>query len=269
MNLKHLLLLIFCVGLFNCETESTDPLEPEMETDNTLIKRIVFNEGTSDEYTEVYSYTDGNKLMSVDDGFGFKNEFTYDGDFLVKDNAFINGELAASVDIVYNSDEKIASYTETFFEPSGLDDRKFRNDFTYNNDGTLTNKHYVNFSNSGFELDYTETIILDGNGKNIIEISDNDDYKVSYTYDDKNNAFKNIHAIEVLNILGENEFGAIIYGNTNNIISLVENGTPGSGLYNDKYEYTYNENNYPKTCIYKSSYDGVPEDIETLTFYYE
>lgn len=265
MKLKHILLFTSCITLFACSTESSTT--EEETNDPTLLKKIVFNIGTADEFTDTFNYN-GNKLTSVDYEDNSKNVYTYDdNDFLIKDEYFEEGTLVASVALEYNSDDQIASYTETFSESSGLDDRQYRKVFTYNNDGTLTNEVYVNYSNTGFELSWTETIILEGN--NIAEISDDEGYNISYTYDDKNGAYKNIHAIEILNILSENEFGALIYGNTNNIASYVESDTSSSFYYNDTYEYTYNDENYPKTCIYTSQYDNQEEDVETIEYFYE
>lgn len=267
MKFKQLLLIAMSIIAFSCSTESVDNQEEET-TDSTLLKKIVYNKGTSDEYTEVFNYIDGNKLKSVDAGDGYKNVYTYDeNNNLVKDEFFESGKLIASVVLEYNSDKKIAKYTETFFEGSGLDDRQYEKVFTYNNNDTITNEVYVNYSNSGFELGWTETITLDG--KNIAEILHDNGYKITYKYDGKNNAFKNIHSIEVLNILSENEFGSIIYGNTSNILTYVESDTSISDNYNDKYEYTYNENNYPITCTYTSIYGNGSEDIETIEYFYE
>ncbi|MFH4965267.1 hypothetical protein V8G69_09720 [Gaetbulibacter sp. M235] len=270
MKLNQFLLFTLCLTFFACSTESTDTPEEENPADNTLLKKIIYNKGTVDEYSETYNYN-GNKLISVvgtDGSEEWKNVYTYDdNDNLIKDDYFDADGHIASVVLEYNSENKIATYTETFLESSGLGDRKYKSVFTYNNDGTLTNKVYVSYSNSDFELGWTETITL--NGKNIAEIADDEGYKISYGYDDKNGMFKNIHAIEVLNILSENEFGAYIYGNTNNIVSYVESDTSISGNYNDKYEYTYNEKNYPKTCIYTSQYGNGYEDIETIEFFYE
>lgn len=268
MKLKQILLFTICIAFFACSTDSSnDKDDEETVEDTTLLKRIIYNKGTSNEFIETFSY-DGNKLTSVDYGDGSRNVYTYNEDgYLVKDEYFDGGLLNASVALEYNSDEKIASYTETFFEDSGLDDRQYRHTYTHNNNGTITSTVEVNYDNNGFEFDRTETIVL--NGKNIAEISDDEGYTITYTYDNKNGTYKNIHAIEILNILSENEFGAIIFGNTNNITSYVETDETLSDNYNETFEYTYNAEDYPLTCIYTSKYGDTVEDIETIDFEYE
>ena len=264
MKLKQLLLFVLCLGAFACSTESTNTQE-EPTNDNTLVKKIVFDAGTADEYPVNYNY-DGNKLTSVDYGGGYKNVYTYDAnDNLIKDEYFEANELSASIALEYSTDNKINKFTETFLEPSGLNDRQYEYIFNYNNDGTITMEVYVNYNNTSFELDETETITFEG--MNLKEISYDDGFTITYAYDDKNNAFKNIHAIEVLNILSENEFGAFIPGTTNNITSYVESGA-FAGNENDTYEYTYNDQNYPITGTITFQY-GSYSEVSTIDFYYE
>ncbi len=284
MKLKHILLFTTCIAFFAC---STDSLNPKNETndptqiiiddsaeiitnDLTLIKRIVYNIDTLDEYTYTFKYND-NKLTSVSYDDYNKNVYTYDdNDFLIKDECFKEGKLVASVELKYNSEGEIAEYFETISESSRLDDRQYKKVFTYNNDRTVTKKVYANSSDdSGYELSWIETITLEE--KNITKISDktddSDDNRF-YIYDDKNGAYKNIHAIEVLNFLSENEFGATIYGNTNNIANYHGSVNGSGSIFKEKFMYTYNEENYPKTCKHSTKYDDLDE-VETLEYFYE
>ena len=279
MKLNYLLLITLCVTLIACNTETIDAVDEEIEeieeveeteetTDNNLIKRIVYNKDTAEEYTDTFNY-DGNKLTSVDYGDGYKNVFVYDEkNNIVKDEYYSENVLAAYTVLEYDTENKLTKFTETFLEPSGLDDRQYENVFTYNNDGTITKEVYVDYSNSGFELSWTETIIF--NNKNITNVKDNDDStEYIYTYDDKKGMFENIYAIEILNQLSENEFGPYIYGNTNNITSNIEKyENHESG---DLTEYTYGDDGYPETALYKSIYDGVIDEdqTETIDFFYE
>lgn len=267
MKLKQVLLFTLCITFFGCSSESDGEPNPNPDSeDSTLIKRIVYNGGTEYEYTETFNY-DGNKLTSLDYGDDTKNIYTYNNGNLVKDDYFLEGILQASTSLQYNSNGKLSTYIETFYEASGLGDRKYKHNIVYNNDDTITNEVYVSFSGSDFELDYTETITL--NKKNITKIADNEENEINYSYDTKNGVFKNIYAIEVLNILSENEFGALIYGNTNNVTSYIESDSDSSDNYNDRYEYVYNDKDYPKTGIYTSEYGTIDEDIETLEYFYE
>ncbi|HEX9601734.1 MAG TPA: hypothetical protein VF985_09600 [Mariniflexile sp.] len=262
MNLKHILLFGIFIAFFSCSTDSTD--NPDEETDDsTLLKQTIETDSEGEVYTTNFTY-DGNKLISVISDGGYKNIYTYENDNLVREDQYIEGELVAYVILEYNSEGKVSIYTESFLEASGLSPRKYKHIFTYNDGGTITNEVYTSYSDSEFELDWTEIITLDG--KNIIKVDSSDD-TISYTYDNKNGAFKNIHAIEVLNLLAENEFGSLIYGNTNNATSIKYEYSSYVNI--ETNEFSYNDNNYPKKSIYKDFYDGSIQYETTIEYFYE
>lgn len=264
-HLKHVLLLIVCLGLFNCESESTDTPDPEKETDNTLIKRIVYDEGTDDEYTETYNYIDGNKLKSINGTGGDKSEFTYDGDNLVREDVYFEGILSAYHVLEYNTEGLLTKLNEYWLDNSGLSERMFYHEFTYNNDGSIKVDVFESYTDAPSEFYYTEVISFDG--KNISKI-DQEDTQYIYNYDNKNGIHKNIYAIEILNLLSQNEFGPYIVGNTNNLTSDKE--VHNNKSTDDTVEYTsYNENDYPITGIGRRINDGVAEnDTCSINFYY-
>jgi len=86
MSLKQFFIFGIIIFIFSCNTEPTDA--PYEETnDSTLLKRIIYNKDTADEYSETFNYN-GNKLISVDYGDGSKNVYTYENDNLIKDEYF-------------------------------------------------------------------------------------------------------------------------------------------------------------------------------------
>jgi gamma-glutamylcyclotransferase (GGCT)/AIG2-like uncharacterized protein YtfP len=255
--------------LFNCETESIDTPEVEQETDNTLIKKIVYNQGAADEYTEIYTYKDGNKLTSLDASDGNKSIYTYEGDKLVREDIYIDGVLSANNTLKYNTDGKVIELVEYWSESSGLPEQTFKISLSYNSNGTIQADVYRSDEGSDFELDHMN--IISFNGTNISSIKDEDgSTEYIYTYDTKNNIHKNIYAIEVLSLIGHNtEFGAYILGNKNNITSDSEVYNNESTAYT--YEYVYGDNDYPISATYKYVDNGVvdEESIETITYFYE
>lgn len=267
MKFKQLLLIAMSVIAFSCSTESVDNQEEET-TDSTLLKKIVYNKGTSDEYTEIYNYIDGNKLASIDAGDDYKSVYTYEDDKLVREDTYFDGELSAYVTIEYNSEDKLAKLIEYWFESSGLSKRAYKQIFTYNNDNTITREVFRGDHSSQTEISYTETISF--SGKNISRLKHHDD-SIEYirTYDNKNGMFKNVYAIDILNILSENEFGPYIFGNTNNITSDIESYNNNEN--EEITEYTYNDNGYPKTAIIKYNYYGTIDEslTDTVDYFYE
>ncbi|WP_298237996.1 hypothetical protein [uncultured Algibacter sp.] len=268
MKLKLILLSVLLISVLSCSSDSNDNPDSQV-LDDVLVKQIVYAKGTSDEYINTFNY-DSNKLTSVDYGDGYKNVYTYDGNNnLIKDDYYEENILTASIVLEYNSQNVLTKSTEIFYPNSGLDDRQYENIFTYNPEGTITKVVYIDYfdSNAGFELAWTETISYSSN--NIIEIAHDDGFTETYTYDNENNAFQNIHTVEILNLLSENEFGSLIFGNTNNVISFTEDDNSAGDNYNDTYEYTYNNQGFPITGTYTSKYGNQVVDIETLEFIYQ
>ncbi len=277
MTINKLYYLFFAFILLQaCNIESVDNPDaqenPEEETeepnDNTLIKRIVYNQGTSEEYTEVFNYSDGNKLMSIDAGEGYKNVYTYSGDLLVKEESYFDNELWAYVILEYNSEGLLTQYIEYWEAVTAFPSRAYKKVFSYNSDNTITKTIYIGDHASQTELSHTELISFRDNNISSVKHSD-DVVEYIYSYDQKNGIFKNIHMIEILNILSENEFGPYMHGSTSNLTSNIENYNNNVG--EEFYEYTYNEDEYPETAISKFKYNGVLDEdqTETVHFYYE
>ena len=267
MKLQLTLLYFLAFIVLSCSTESTDTPDTPDDNDGVLIKKIIYNKGTSDEYTETYNYN-GNKLISVDESDGYKTVYSYENDLLVKEENFFGGILGEYTTIEYNSEKKVIKLTEFWLEASGINGRTYEHRITYNDNNTFTDILYGKDLDTDFIL--WSTSLFSHEGKNITKIADDDGYELIFTYDDKNGIFKNIHQVEVLNLLSNNEFGSLIYSNTNNVTSFIEKDDGRIEHYSkENYIYTYNDNGYPKNAILKSESDGETEEDETIEYLYE
>ncbi len=262
MKLKQFLLIALSITFFTCNTESVDNPDEET-TDSTLIKKIVYDKGTSDEYTATFNY-DGNKLISVDAGDGYITKYIYENDKLVRINDLESNDLHAYVTIQYNIDEKIGSYI-IFFEKDN--DHAEKHIFTYNSDNTMTESVY--YGTYAVQETFSYSSIITFEGKNIMnEKWDDDDIEYIYTYDDKKGALRNIQHIDIINLISVDFGGLAEYGSVNNVTSLkeIQDGTVN---YFDEYEYIYDNNGYPKTSIYKTESRWGPEEDTTMDYFYE
>ncbi|WP_298553404.1 hypothetical protein [uncultured Algibacter sp.] len=260
MKFNKFLLFILCATFFACSTESSNDKDDDEETtDNTLLKKIVYNKGTIDEYSETFSY-DGNKLVSVDYGGGSFTDYLYENGNLVRVNSTIDGVVDAYTIITYNEDDKIGSYILHI-----IDNNTFRYEFTHNSNNTIKLDAYIGDLNSQTTLSRTNLISYDG--KNIISQvnDDDDDYELIFEYDNKNGVFKNVEQMEVINLVSI-DFGGL-EGFTENIKERTDNDFVD--IYKETYDYTYNENGYPITAIYKDFYDGELEEETLIEYIYE
>ncbi|TYA78770.1 hypothetical protein [Seonamhaeicola marinus] len=270
MKLQQILLSAIAILFLSCSTESSDSKEESDDKDDkTLVTKIIYNKGTDEEFTETYNY-DGNVLLNIDEGDGFKTVYTYENTLLVREDHFFGGGLAAYTTLEYNSENKVIKLTEIWLEDSGIDGLSYKHNITYNNsNNTFTDELLRKGPEDGSVFEPAGTSIFSHIGNNISSIKEDDGYEYLFTYDDKNGIFKNVHQVEVLNLLSNNEFGALIHSNSYNLTSYIEKYSDETD-YDAKeiYIYTYNDKNYPQTAILKSEIDGEIEEDETIEFVY-
>ena len=291
MKLNKLLFFTLCLVIFSCniepigtndiseaveetegEGQETEEEEEEEEEepntdDNTLIKKIIFNKGTDDETIETYTY-EGHKLIKkeIEDNYFLEGDYfvdyIYENDRLVRVNSTYEGELDAYTIITYNENDQVAYYILHL-----IDDNTFKHVYNYNTDNTIKLEVYIGDLDSQTTLSNSYTLSYEGS--NLLS-QVNDEYELSFQYDNKNGIYKNIEQIEVINLVSI-DFGGL-EGYTNNIIDRRDNDEDEDGndvIIADTYEYIYNENGYPVTATYKDFYDEELEETYIIEYLYE
>lgn len=233
MKFKQILLFTLCVTIFSCSTEKIDNPEKEKETEETNDSTLL------------------TKIIDTDsEGDSFTTNFIYDGNKLMT----INNDWG----------DKNTFHLFDFVE----DKIAYKNVLTYNNDNTIKQDVYTGDFDSQTSFSYTYIITLEND--NIKSIVDSPD-SYNYEYDNKKGIYKNIFAIDIINIVNDTEFGYLFYGNKNNATKKLD--IEGSYEYKETYEYTYNENDYPKSAIYTYTSDdafGEPEEeVYNIEYFYE
>lgn len=255
---KIIFFLVIVASLTSCE-DTYFPGYPDTPLDDSiLLKQVIVTYIDEDTYTVDYTY-DGNRLISMsesDDIDTIFNEYIYENDLLVRVNNFYEGELETYSELEYDSNNKLLAYI-VYYEYSGSAQKYV---FTYNPDTTVTETIYGGDYESQTILQ--DVYLYSFEGDNIIsEVSIEDSDEYHYTYDTKNSAYKNIFAIDVLNLLGV-DFGGL-EEHSNNLISITE--VYDGMSYTDVYEYSYNQQSYPVTA--SSFFEG--ELDSTLEYFYE
>jgi len=256
MTLKHALIAFSLIFTFmSCDNDSNNGDDNPIPESSILLKERIINYD-GDILTEVFSY-DGNFLTSIIDSEGFKYEYIYDNDMLVRINSIApNQDITDYTLLEYNSSNKLASYT--VYISSGTEGLKF--DLTYNADGTITEKEYSGDHNAQTNL-INETIITRNNGQTQTETTA--DFVTSYDYDTKNGIYKNIANIETLSLINI-DFSGYIDSSENNLLTETNNSSGTNSVFL-AYQYTYNASNFPETATYY--YDGALES--TIQYIYE
>lgn len=299
--MKKLMYALSATLLFVACSKDDAPATEISNLDTTvLLRKSIETSDNGNSITYLYNYT-GKKINSIinQDDSGEKTLFTYTGDLITKIEEYEDNELVYTENYFYKNGK--IDYIETVSQtdyydvyPDELYSRKFktlksnqlklsnrksisdsqtskeRQEFIYNNDGTITVEEYT--------FDYeTETYL-----KNPISITNkvvnnqivestvksteiNEDSPIAisatikYAYDDQNNPLRNV--IGLGNTLdfafAANNITSISFKTDIDVDTLDEfellfyNLFVGSFTGEGTFSYTYNEKGFPKTGTYK------------------
>lgn len=230
--------------LTSCSSDNATDDQSNNDGNSVLLKKsIVTYDGESVTYN--YNYN-GNKLVSVvNDGGDSNCHITYTGDLITK-MEYGDGDEQTNF-YEYDSSYRLV----TFKMIEALDDLGHKETYVYNSDGTISVTEYIGDATTQTELNGTGTVTF-LNGE-VSQIESTSSSGVSYTYDDKNNPFKNVLGIDKIAFAGARLTDGILH----NVVSETgENET--------SYTYTYNSGNYPLTST--ETYEG---EVTVEQFFYE
>jgi hypothetical protein len=219
---------------------SSDSGSNENVNNDLLVKKIVFNSDVLNNFNFSRNFTyDGNKIKRILDSSNIDNSetiYTYNNDLItsIVYNHTETGQPPSTIvaTLEYDNSQRLIKVTELI---NGSNHEKYL--YSYNNDGSVTRNIYI--GNNLNQLVETSNIILNSNNDIIRESYGNT--IDNYSYDTKNNPFKNIlgykkiHLYESFSNLG-------VYHN------VIKHNTNESGNFIDTiFNYTYNSLNYPLT----------------------
>ena len=234
---KIILLICASMLIFSCSKSSDDANATAQQAGN-LISRL---ETTTNGSTQKNYYTyNGNKILKIVSNGMREIRFTYDGNFISKQETFENNFLTTTITYSYENG-KLKSVYQTNTEPNEANN--YKQVFVHNVDGS------INFTNFSYQSPNTEIVDCTGkytfvnSNRTKVEFNNVTTSSVSiYTYDSKNNGFRNILGFDKLIFIEgsmPNNFQTINFQSTNianNTISFTSEAVN---------TYIYNANNYP------------------------
>lgn len=186
-------------------------------------------------YEGVVSYSyDGNKLLNItDDESGEFVNYTYNEDNLISAVYPSGGDVA---EFEYDNQGRISVYTYTDVDDHspGQPEVDVAN-FAYNQDGSVVQTWQGGVGQSG------SPFFFDQNGNITTAMEEN------YTYDNKNNPFKNI--------LGHSFFVNFWYQTIYSLGAGINNNMITAGNENNIFFYTYDDDDYPITINSPNGYN--------------
>ena len=147
------IILIICAStlMFSCSKSSNEPSASAQQAGN-LISRL---ETTTNSSTQKNYYTySGNKILKIVSNGTREIRFTYNGNFISKQETFENNFLTTTITYSYENG-KLKSVYQTNAEPNEANN--YKQVFVHNVDGS------INFTNFSYQSPNTE--IIDGTGK--------------------------------------------------------------------------------------------------------
>lgn len=239
----------FVLATTSCTTEAIDPNLNSSEdggengggnnggntTENVFLQREVVTDQSGAVVTYFYTYDD-NKLLKITGSDGSLDEYSYEGDRVTQRIYRDNEDSYQKENYYYNMQGKLIRYTGLLIYTDGVTETQgYKNEYTYNTDGTITVKSYNGDGVSQTNLYDTATLTF--NAGNLVSY-EGTAYDATATFDAKNSPFKNIAGYETF-ILSDLE------GGVNN--ELLYRYDDGHEVQTATSTYTYNSNNYPAT----------------------
>jgi hypothetical protein len=241
----------------SCSGDDSDSTNNNPNENGPLLTKMI--ETYDEEIFTTYYHYDGNKLTGTTTDGGHYSEYTYTDDKLTKYEYFTEDDILIDKNLfTYNAEGKLSELLEIHF----FDDESYytKTVYTHNSNGNISVSLYSGDETEQNELLSTGTVVVQ-NG-NIMSIAlnyvDGESWVDTFTYDNKNDSFKNVFASDVLALRSIFDNGG---GWTNNVLT-IDTTYPEGGDYT--FTYTYNSEGYPITS--SDTFEGEP-DGEYQFFY--
>lgn len=238
--IKKILIASVAIVLLSCSRDSDSP----SDTAPILIKKINYLSNTGSVEGSMNFTYNGDKIIKLETSDGEeKVEYTYTGDDISKTINYVNNNITEINEYFYTGGKLTSQKITNAIEPN------LNQTITYNyvNDNLVKYSEIRGYSsNNGVVTLHTtsyEVYLSNGNLNKIISTSANSGtITETYSYDDKNNIFKNVKGfIKIMMFDADGEYGLNNLKNSTRSQSLS-----GTNLTSSLTKtYTYNSNNFP------------------------
>ena len=224
--------------LTSCSSNSEDTTT--IDQDSILVRKYTFGRNNLNITTNlIYN---GNKVVSTNSTGGISEKFTYTGNLITKIEHFFYDDLDKRDAYTYNSDGKL----ETFISLTPTMGNGKKVTFVYNSDGTTSFSKFIGNLTSQTNLQETGKIFYE-NGEiiKIESIAGTTTTIQNFTYDEKNNPFKNCIGFSAISFA---DFQ--VDGKSRNV--LMYSSSSSFNNFSATYSYTYDDNNFPISVLIES-----------------
>lgn len=237
-----LITILFFQLFYSCSNNDDNSITPILPTQ--VIETVEYN-GNTEIYTANITY-DGNKMVRQDYGLDIV-DLTYTGDLITKFEYKRNNVVIQRNEYTYDNNERLINYKRFEFDDI-IGDYGTNVNYDYNTDGSVNFTRYSGYL-PNLNLSSSGTITL--NQENLVStiaFSNGDSY--AYSYDTKNNPFKNILGVDKIPF-EDDEANSFF----RNYISIDKTNSGFS--YTTSFIHNYNSNDYPGQTIENDGYEIV------------
>jgi hypothetical protein len=233
-------IIVACLALFFAVSCSTT--DSPSTSQDILVKRTVSTDEDGIEETLLYFYN-GNKVDRIEGPNGLKVEYTYTGDLITTVRYFVGTMEFQTETFTYNSQGQMIKHLLLAL----LQDYGAKEEYTYNADGSINYTRAIGDLVSQTESPSTGKYFIT-NGE--ITKKESNEFGttsvVNYTYDTKNNPFKNITGITKISFADQT-----VGGFNHNLLTEEHPTFPDSNV---STVYQYNSADYPISAVETSSF---------------
>lgn len=242
----------FTALLTSCGGEDNTPYDSNAIQSTRLVTRTVETDDDNAITTTEYHY-DGYKITNFTDSDNGSGVFTYDGNHITQAKYYDGSTLTQTDIFTFNAQGKVATHQMLLHQ----EDYGEKEVYTHNADGTVTFTSYSGTLTEQTNADFNGKLFFE-NGEVIkkeISTGAGSVYTEVYTYDDRNNPFKNVTGLNEMFLYEDGD----ITGINKNLLTTSGTLNPTS------IEYEYDElSRFPTKATAITSLDG---GLETLFFY--
>jgi Family of unknown function (DUF6252) len=227
-----------------------------------LVKKITVTDADNTVGTIEYFYTEDNKMDYTIDGDGNRTDYIYNGNLLKEENTYLGTSttLIEKSTYAYNASSKL----ETYVNIDLVVDEGTKITYTHNSDGTIDYQEYSGDSSSQDVVGSSGTLSITRHIENYTDpfTLESQVYTGEFTYDDKNNPFKNV--------IGYNKVYFADSGESlnfaNNITKYTDQIDANPSYIVETMTYTYDSDNYPTQIVHRHG-DGTLDYTEDIIYY--
>jgi len=247
------LFAFFTVVLSSCSSEE----ENSSNTVSKLIKKMITSSnGSNTTFNYVYN---GSKLKEIRINNDNVAKYKYVGDNITSIENYLNGSLFYKTTFQYDNNQRVISQLEHYIGNNIIAERT---DFSYDLNNIISFQKYYGSISSQTTIGESGFIYHDSNNENFKVETYNEWYlikKTEWTYDTKNSPTKNIKG------LNKQPF---IFGKYFNFITSKEFDSNDNLINNLTYEYMYDSEDFPTSCIQEYFENGNLQSTSNITYFY-